>query len=175
MLSRLTGRRKALGALVGGLAALLVGAVLVLVVGVGRPAVPAEAAAGKAHEAASARPGADALFGPTFTVTDRIVNLADPGGRRYLRYTVALELAPHEGAKPVPAKDADKAFQARMKKYGYAIEETVVLVLSSTTYAEITSPAGKDAAKRAIKDRVQELLGDAEHVTNVYVPELVAQ
>src|SRR5262249_16353570 len=44
----------------------------------------------------------DSRFGPTYVIKDRIVNLADPGGRRYLRFSVTIQFQPpaetHAGA-----------------------------------------------------------------------------
>lgn len=39
--------------------------------------------------------GLRASSGPTYVIRDRLVNLADPGGRRYLRYSIAIEFEPH--------------------------------------------------------------------------------
>jgi flagellar basal body-associated protein FliL len=171
-----------------------------------KPGEKAPAAATKAPaKAASASAGheADAKFGPTYVIKDRIVNLADPGGRRYLRYSVAIEFEAHTEAALVPiapereggfqlvayvpdddasyqpvtsgGKDPDKEFQAAIKKYVPAIEDVVTTVLSSKTYDEVRSVEGKDAAKREIKDRVQRVLGDDQHVTNVYFTDFVVQ
>jgi flagellar basal body-associated protein FliL len=140
-----------------------------------------------------------ATFGPTYLIKDRIVNLADPGGRRYLRFSVAIEFEPHEDptkkasgtfqlvayqpdaddASDQPtaagAKDPDKAFQAHIKKYVPAIEDAVVGILSTKTYDEIRTAEGKEAVRRQIRDRVQAVIGDAEHVSNVYFTEFVVQ
>ncbi len=104
MLARITGNRIMLGATVGIVGGLILAVVLVLVLGVGRTATPAvaDAALKSAQPSAAAKkelskpvaakPGAEApRFGPTYVIRDRIVNLADPGGRRYLRFTIALE------------------------------------------------------------------------------------
>ncbi|TAK21370.1 MAG: flagellar basal body-associated FliL family protein [Chloroflexota bacterium] len=137
-------------------------------------------------------------FGPTLVIRDRIVNLADPGGRRYLRFTIAIEFASHEEAKAVAedwtplisyraardsylpvtggaSKDPQKDFEIHMKRYVPAIEDAIGTVLSSKTYADLVSSEGKDAAKREIRDRVQSIVGDAEHVTNIYFTEFVVQ
>jgi flagellar basal body-associated protein FliL len=210
MLGKLIGNKLMLGALVGVLGGLIV-AVLLLLGGVGRTATTAEAAAAKPGEksaAAAKEKGAHAAepgrFGPTYVVRDRIVNLADPGGRRYLRFTVAIEFAEHADEKKTDAppagasqnhlmvylpedaaddqevqggrqNDPDKAFQAQIKKYAAAIEDVITSVLSAKTYDEVRSSEGKEAAKHEIKARVQQLVGEAEHVTNVYFTDFVVQ
>jgi flagellar protein FliL len=210
MLGKLIGNKLMLGALVGVLGGLVVAVLMVVVGGVGSGATPAEAAGAKPGEkTASAakdksRPGVEpGRFGPTYVVRDRIVNLADPGGRRYLRFTVAVEFAEHADEKKAAApagtsqnhlmvylpedaaeyrevqggreKDADKAFQTQIKRYAAAIEDAVTTVLSSKTYDEVRSPEGKEAAKHEIKARVQQVVGEAEHVTNVYFTDFVVQ
>src|SRR5438067_13927601 len=167
MLAKITGNKMILGAVVGIVGGLILTVVLVVVMGVGRstPTPTADAAAkpgekpaagapakATAKPAAAAKAGAapatEAKFGPTYVIRDRIVNLADPGGRRYLRFSVAIEFAAHETAASLappseqpssyqlmtydPAedggyqlvtegKDPDKAFQAHIKKYAPAI------------------------------------------------------
>lgn len=139
----------------------------------------ATACSGSAAGAAAATPGADAtetataVFGPVYEVKDRIVNLADPGGRRYLRFTVAIAFVPP--ATPVPAAQQDKAFAARIKPYAPAVDDAVTTVLSSQTADELASAAGKARAKAEILAAVQRALGEHDHVTAVYFPDLVVQ
>src|SRR5438067_7974797 len=171
MLAKITGNKMILGAVVGIVGGLILTVVLVVVMGVGRstPTPTADAAAkpgekpaagapakATAKPAAAAKAGAapatEAKFGPTYVIRDRIVNLADPGGRRYLRFSVAIEFAAHETAASLApseqpssnqlmsydsaedgdgyqlvteGKDPDKAFQAHVKKYAPAIEDVV--------------------------------------------------
>jgi flagellar FliL protein len=112
-------------------------------------------------------------FGPTYTVKDRIVNLADPGGRRYLRFSAAIEFAPSPTV--TASKDPDKTFQTVVKPYVPVIEDVVTTVLSEKTYEDVRTPEGKDHVKQEIEQRLQAQLGDAERVTNVYFPDFVVQ
>lgn len=214
MLAKITGNKAILGAVVGVAGGLVVAVLLVVVLGVGSSPAPAagEAASGgeksataqKAAPAAAKTPakgvapaGEVHAFGPTFLIKDRIVNLADAGGRRYLRFSVAIEFAEKEEkaavgtnhlALYVPEADApeyqdvtggkvdpEKEFLARIKKYTPAMEDVVMTVLSSKTSADIASAEGKEASKREIKERIQRILGDQETVTNVYFTEFVMQ
>jgi flagellar protein FliL len=217
VLGKITGNKAILGAVVGIVGGLVVAVLLVVVLGVGSSPAPAAtddhgttktaaaSTAAKAPAAAAKTPSKGVApsgevhgFGPTYLIRDRIVNLADPGGRRYLRFSAAIEFAeaeaPHASAGGnqlalyVPETDAaeyrevtagkadpEKEFLARVRKYVPAIEDAVNTVLSSKTSAEIGSAEGKDAAKREIKDRVQRILGAAETVTNVYFTEFVMQ
>jgi flagellar FliL protein len=224
LIAKITGNKMILGATVGIVGGLIVAVLLVGVLGVGgssaSPNDPAAAAKATPKAAAKATPKAGAAsaahaFGPTFTIRDRIVNLADPGGRRYLRFTVGIEFEGcHEAASAPPdstnqlalydpaadrpeyqlttggGKDNEKEFQAQIKKYTPALEDTVTVVLSSRMYADINSAEGKESVKKEIKDRVNRLLeGEHEpepkpsvcvltyppHVTNVYFNEFVVQ
>jgi len=100
MLARMTGNKMALGAVVGIVGGLIVAVLLVVVGGVGRSSsAAAEAArpggqAAASAKAATPKAATDARFGPTYVIKDRIVNLADPGGRRYLRFSVTIQFAP---------------------------------------------------------------------------------
>jgi hypothetical protein len=137
-------------------------------------------------------------FGPTYVISNRVVNLADPSGGRFLRFSAALEFAEKEAAHAsvggnqlalyVPEADAaeyrevtggkvdpEKDFLARVKKYVPAIEDAVVSTLSARTSAELSRNEGKEAAKKEIAIRVQRLLGSAERITNVYFTEFVIQ
>ena len=118
MLARITGNRIMLGATVGIVGGLILAIVLVVVLGVGRPATPAIADAGaktpgtavaakkEPLKTGAAKPGGEApRFGPTYVIRDRIVNLADPGGRRYLRFTIALEFL---GVEAVPHAESNE-------------------------------------------------------------------
>jgi flagellar basal body-associated protein FliL len=215
MLAKITGNKAILGAVVGIVGGLVVAVLLVVVLGVGSSPTPAAvddhgvakapATTAKAPATAAKTPakgvvpaGEAHAFGPTFLIKDRIVNLADAGGRRYLRFSVAIEFAEKEAAHAsvggnqlalyVPEADAaeyrevtggkvdpEKEFLARIKKYTPAMEDTVTTVLSSKTSTELGSVEGKDAAKREIKDRIQRILGGEETVTNVYFTEFVMQ
>jgi flagellar basal body-associated protein FliL len=142
-------------------------------------------------------------FGPTYVIKDRIVNLADPTVRRYLRFSVAIEFAPHgatkasaaptdagawthligytprsDGYQPVAGgkDDPEKEFRAHIKRYVPAIEDAVMTLLSSKTYAEVATADRRESAKREIKTRLGALLDGTDlHVTSVYFTDVVVQ
>ena len=105
MLAKLMSNKMVLGAVVGIVGGLIVAVLLVAVGGVGRSPSAAEAAKPGEKAAptakAPAKAGKDAAeerFGPTYVIKDRIVNLADPGGRRYLRFSVTIQFTLPEEA-----------------------------------------------------------------------------
>jgi flagellar FliL protein len=186
VISRITGNKMILGATVGIVGGLIVAVLLVGVLGVGGTSASPEGTPGtKAAAKATPKKAATAAhaFGPTFSVRDRIVNLADPGGRRYLRFTVAIEFEGCNAEASAPAgstnrlvvydpsvdrpeyqlttggaKDTSKEFDSQIRRYTPAIEDIVTVVLSSKTFADIQSVEGKESAKKEIKDRVNGLL-----------------
>jgi flagellar FliL protein len=186
LISKITGNKMILGATVGIVGGLIVAVLLVGVIGVGGTSASPEGTPG-AKAAAKATPKkattAAHAFGPTFSVRDRIVNLADPGGRRYLRFTVAIEFEGCHAEASAPAgsanqlvvydpdvdrpeyqlttggaKDNTKEFDAQIRRYTPAIEDIVTVVLSSKSFADVQSMEGKESAKKEIKDRVNGLL-----------------
>ena len=140
-----------------------------------KPGEDAPAREPRRAEPGSARPG-----GGTYLMKDRIVNLADPGGRRYLRFSAAIEFAPLESepgknAQAGAGKDADKQFQAQVRKFTPAVEDAVVTVLSSKGYDEVRTVDGREQSKREIRARVQSAIGTELTITNVYFTEFVVQ
>ncbi|RME82640.1 MAG: hypothetical protein D6775_10360, partial [Caldilineae bacterium] len=83
-------------------------------------------------------PELDALVGGIYYETgQRIVNLADPGGYRYLRTEIVLEFLPDtpdfyqlEGEKRLAAEEA---FRARVDRQRPLIEDVITTVLTSKT------------------------------------------
>ena len=152
-------------------------------------------------------PGANRkpTFGPVYTIRDRTVNLADPGGRRFLRFSMAIEFAPkaEEGATAKPhaaplngtdrmvaydstmdsrdglvaeaAKDPQKTFESAIKRYVPAMEDVVVSSLGMRTYADMLSPVGKEQSKVEILARLQKILAGQQTVTNLYYLQFVMQ
>src|SRR5205823_9087127 len=116
-----TGNKMMLGAVVGIVGGLIVAVLLVVLGGVGRSSSAAASAAGSGDKVAAAakaatKPAAskeaqaaEARFGPTYVIKDRIVNLADPGGRRYLRFSVTIQFTPpddtHAARPPGPDRE----------------------------------------------------------------------
>ncbi len=94
---------------------------------------------------------------PTF-----VVNLADSGGRRYLKLTVDVEV---KG----PGAVAD--MNENMSK----IRDAVLMLLSSKKKEDISSLEGKITLRREIAERINQSLGGAPKVVQVYFTEFVIQ
>ena len=135
--------------------------------------------------------------GLTVETGTKIVNLADPGGRRFLKATIVIEVAPPlavleaqqsaaesaaagtgggegEGGGAVAEDPAITAFNEEMTQRMPIINDTLTTVLSSKTYEEIYTSAGKTTLKEEIIVSLNEILPEL-HVIAVYFTEFVVQ
>lgn len=116
--------------------------------------------------------------GLMFDTGTKIVNLADPGGRRYLKISVALEFAPHDvefytlaGEERIAALTA---FGEEMNSKKPIIDDLLNTLLSSKTFDQIYTVEGKEALRQDIVARVNALLPN-EILMYVYFTEFVVQ
>jgi flagellar FliL protein len=108
-------------------------------------------------------------IGAVVSMETFIVNLADPGGNRYLRVTMDLELA----GKPAD-KSASKTAGDELTKRMPQIRDAVLMILSTKRYADISTPEGKIALREEILTAVNGLLA-ASQITRIYFKEFVIQ
>ncbi len=99
--------------------------------------------------------------GEMFPLDTFVVNLADAGGKRYLRATLQLELAPEQAAE---------TFEQRLPQ----IRDEILTVLPTKTFEDIRTVAGKSALREEILQRLNTLL-NVEGVANIYFTEFVIQ
>jgi flagellar FliL protein len=115
----------------------------------------------------------------------KIVNLADPGGRRYLRATLALEVMPpaevlaamNATPKAGEAAAADPvltSYNDELNKKMPIINDTITTALSSKTFESIYTSQGKDKLREEIKQLLNERLPEL-HVIAIYFTEFVVQ
>ncbi len=119
-------------------------------------APPAEGGGGHGGEGGGAAQENIASI-PTF-----VVNLADPGGRRYLKLTIDVEV-----------KNA--AAVADVQKNMSKIRDAILLLLSSKQRDDLTSMEGKITLRREIVERINQSLGGEPKVVRVYFTEFVIQ
>jgi flagellar FliL protein len=148
---------------------------------------PTPKAGGSGHTATEvpAEPG----NGKIIDTGSKIVNLADPGGRRYLRATVALEVMPPEevlAAMHTPAgasggHGGEAAPDPILTEYNDGINlqmpiinDTITTALSSKTFESIYTSEGKDKLREEIKAQLNERLPELG-VIAVYFTEFVVQ
>ena len=103
----------------------------------------------------------DKLLGPIFSLDTFIVNLADPGGKRYLRVTIDLEL------------DSDE-LESEITKRLPQVRDSILTILPTKHFADISSAKGKTALRDQMLERINGLLAGGQ-ITNIYFKEFVVQ
>ena len=90
-----------------------------------------------------------------------VVNLADPGGKRYLRVSIALEID-------------DKDFVEEAKKAIPQMRDKILMILPAKRFADIRTSSGKNALRDEIIAELNPLLEKCK-ITNLYFQEFVVQ
>lgn len=117
---------------------------------------PAEAGAEKKAEGKEAAGKTEIVTLPTF-----VVNLADPLGRRYLKLTVDVEISDQKAAEELRGSEPK-------------VRDAVIMLLSSKTFADLSSVESKILLKNEIVERLNQVVGGSK-VLRVYFTELVIQ
>jgi flagellar FliL protein len=100
--------------------------------------------------------------GPMIAYNGFTVNLADPGGQRYLVTDISIELSLEE---EFPIEVAAKEPQIR---------DAILAVLASKTFDEISTTQGKVALKQEILRRLNTLMASGR-VEDVYITKFTTQ
>ncbi|MFC1491129.1 flagellar basal body-associated protein FliL [Nitrospinota bacterium] len=119
---------------------------------------------GKAEVAKKAKKEAgpeSPLVGPMISLKTFIVNLADPGGRRYLKVKLELELE---------NKETEMELKARLPE----VKDQIILALSSKTYQQIQGVAGKTVLREELTARANSVLKSGK-VRKAFFTEFVVQ
>lgn len=148
---------------------ILIGVLIVLVIGMGGgmfmiwtklSAVSAKAGDPESEPAAEkAKVEAPGKMVPLETF---VVNLADPGGNRYLRVTMDLEVT---GGKPAEEEMARRVPHLR---------DSILMILPAKRYADINSSEGKTALREELTSALNALLSSAQ-IARIYFKEFVIQ
>ena len=116
--------------------------------------------------------------GVMYELDKKVVNLAEPGGLRYLQASIVLELWPLIENYYQLSDDervlAEEEFQQTIDTQRPVIDDIVTTILSSKTFNEITTIEGKQALKEELMGRINEALG-YQGVINVYFTDFVIQ
>lgn len=107
----------------------------------------------------------------------KIVNLAEPGGKKFIRVTATLEFAPPAGYSTLPEEEKTAelaAFTAEINTKIPILDDTIVTLLSSKDFQSVYTTEGKDALRKEIMDAVNTRLPDHK-VIYVYFKEFVMQ
>ena len=103
----------------------------------------------------------EVTIGPIYKLDTLIVNLADQGGKRYLRITMEFELS-----QPELVEEIEK----RMPQ----LRDSILMILPTKTYAEISSTQGKIALRDEILAKLNSFLKTGS-ITTIYFSEFVVQ
>jgi flagellar FliL protein len=101
------------------------------------------------------------LLGPIFPLETFIVNLADKGGKRYLRITIDLEL---------DSKDLESEVTKRLPQ----VRDSILTILPTKRFEDISSAKGKTALRDQMLERINGMLARGQ-ITNIYFKEFVIQ
>ena len=116
--------------------------------------------------------------GIMINMSTKIINLADPGGRKYIRLTVALEFAPdNPDYRDLPEEEAAvylEEFQTEVANSMPSMDDVVITLLSTKTFEELYTAEGKEALRTEVRDAINERLSELT-VISVYFTEFVVQ
>lgn len=88
------------------------------------------------------------------------VNLSDPGGRRYLKLGMEVEV--------------NSDVSAELKAKAARIRDAIIMLLAGKSYGDIATPDGKVLLKAEIAARLNQILG-APRVVRVYLTDFVVE
>ncbi len=116
--------------------------------------------------------------GIMYRLDNKVVNLAEPGGLRYLQAAIVLELWPlDENFYLLEGEERDAAqteFEDLIDARRPIIDDIVTTQLSSKTFNEIASIEGKQQLKEELMVAINDALG-YQGVINVYFTNFVVQ
>ena len=111
-------------------------------------------------------------------MSTKIINLADPNGRKYIRVTMVLEFAP-DNPDYIKMTTEEKTayvtdFQSRVTAMMPVLDDTVITLLSTKTFDELYTAEGKEKLRQEI---LQSMTGKLNNLTllSVYFTEFVVQ
>jgi flagellar protein FliL len=133
--------------------------------------VPGEVAA--PAESAEVAPGQGIMV----DTSTKIVNLNEPGGKKFIRVTATLEFAPPAGyAKLAEAEKTTELakFMTEINTRVPVLDDTIVTLLSSKDFQSVYTTEGKDTLRQEIMTAVNTRLPEYK-VIYVYFKEFVMQ
>lgn len=106
-------------------------------------------------------PEEEVTMGPIYKLDTMIVNLADKGGKRYLRTTMEMELS-----NPEMVEEIEK----RMPQ----LRDSILMILPTKTYDSISTTEGKIALRDEILTKLNSFLKTGT-INTIYFSEFVVQ
>lgn len=120
--------------------------------------------------------------GEMINMSTKIINLADPSSRKYIRLTIVLEFAPDaktpEPEKKAPAESATSTAATPLQEYINArmpiLDDTVITMLSTKTYEDLYTAEGKEQLRQELMKAIATRVPNYDLI-NVYFTEFVVQ
>jgi flagellar protein FliL len=120
----------------------------------------------------------DLTGGIYYDTGQRIVNLADAGGYRFLRISLVLEFLP---ASPEYYRltgdkllEAEEKFRTEINRQRPLIENVITDVLTSKQFNEVFTVEGKTRLREELRERINQQLRN-RHVQRVLITDFVIQ
>jgi flagellar FliL protein len=108
----------------------------------------------------------------------KIVNLSEPGGRKYIRVNIVLEFAPTDPAYfEMPAEEKQAyilAFEEEISARIPVINDSLITLLSGKKMEDVYTAEGKELLRQQVMDRLNSRLAEYP-VIYVYFTEFVVQ
>jgi len=116
--------------------------------------------------------------GIMLNMSTKIINLVDPGGRKYIRVTIVVEFAPENPDYPNLTGEAKTEylteFEGELNTRLPTLDDTVIMLLSTKTYEDLYTAEGKEELRAELLELMREKLED-QHILNIYFTEFVVQ
>ncbi len=116
----------------------------------------------------------------------KIINLADPGGRRYIRITIVLEIEPPHattddekaasgghGGEEEELSPAD-ALASELATKTPIMDDVIITLISQKTYEDLYTAQGKENLRLEIMNKLNERLPEY-HIMSIYFTEFVVE
>lgn len=122
--------------------------------------------------------GSQPAEGLMYDMGSRVVNLADPGGYRYLKVGIVLEIVPTDQALGSLAgearQQAEEQILEEIDEQRPIIEDVITLELTSKTFEEVFTVEGKEQLKEEIREDLNTRL-NKHQIRDIYFTEFVIQ
>jgi flagellar protein FliL len=116
--------------------------------------------------------------GVMLNMSTKIINLIDPGGRKYIRLTVVVEFAPDNPEYATLAAEEKTTylteFNAKLTALLPIMDDTVITLLSTKSYEDLYTADGKEKLRLEIMDTLAKKLPDLK-IISIYFTEFVVQ
>jgi Flagellar basal body-associated protein len=149
-----------------------------LSISLGPPADPTPPTAPAADPVPDGATEAKPEEGVLYDMGSKVVNLADPGGYRYLKVGIVLEVLPADPEFYALSGEARKAAEDQLRETldekRPIIEDVVTVKLSSKTFEEVFTVTGKEQLKQELRDDLNARLTVGQ-VRDIYFTDFMVQ